>query len=690
MIKFITALIFTSLTLPVHAQLMSQGNPFKGLVLSCKHIYPIQKSYLNRHINYRKLTKNLEAKTVDKFIESLDPSKVYLLKSDVDKIKKDMKNIFAKLDRGECKAIEQARKTYEMRVKERVKFVKAHLSKGFKFDKKTELILDSDKRKFAKKLKDAEAYHKKYLQFQVGNYVSTDEPMKEAKEKVAKNYDRLLKKVNNFRKDDLWTSYLNAFSRSLDPHSSYFSKEMLEDFQISMSLSLEGIGATLSSKDGFTVIEQLVPGGAAFRSSKLKPKDKIIGVAQGKTGAFQNVIEMELRDVVRKIRGKKGTVVRLSVLRKAAKKNERFTVELIRDKINLEEDAASITYIDRNIGGKKVKGKMEGGKNYKVGLINLPSFYADGTKKGRSAAKDIKKLIKEAKKKKVSGLVLDLSQNGGGSLDDAVSIAGLFFKVGNVVKQSSRDPDQGEIELADDDKDVDWTGPLVVLTSKVSASASEIVSGTLKDYKRAIIVGGKKTFGKGTVQSVERLYPGLGALKTTVGMFYTAGGASTQHVGVSADIILPSNYDVAEIGEDTLDFSLPPKKIKPFLTQDAYVRSGKNKWNQVDQALISQLKTKSTKRVNTDKDFQKIIKELDKAKKKSKMIKVSELFEDKDKKEDDKKKDKDKNKKHDPELAKKEKHEKYMKRADIKESLNILFDFIVFENKKMKVSANNN
>ncbi len=678
------------LSLSAHSQLLSR----KGIVLDCKHLSPIQQAYLARHINYRAETKNLESKTVEQFIKKLDPSKVYLLKSDIKKIKKDAKSIFAKIKRRECKVIKDARKLYVKRVTDRIAFVKKHLQKGFKFNKKTELTLDPDKRSFAKNINAAQAYHKKYLQFQIANYVSTGKTVKEAKEKVIKNYDRLLKRINNFRQDDLWTMYLNAYATSLDPHSSYFSKEMLEDFQIQMKLSLEGIGATLSSKDGFTTIEQLVPGGAAFRSGKLQTKDKIIAVGQGKTGAVDNVIEMELRDVVRKIRGKKGTIVRLSILRETGKKAERFIVKLVRDKINLEDDAASITYIDRKVGEKteKVAGKMKKVPIMKkVGLIHLPSFYADGSRKGRTASKDIKKLIKEAKNKNVAGLVLDLSSNGGGSLDDAVKIAGLFFKVGNVVKQSHRDPAHGEIALADEDKAVDYSGPLVVLTSKLSASASEIVSGTLKDYKRALIVGGKKTFGKGSVQSVEQLPTGLGALKTTVGMFFTAGGASTQHIGVAADIVLPSVYDISEIGEDTLDYSLPPKKIKSFLTPEAYVASGKGKWKKVEAPLINKLKEKSKKRVAKSEDFAKILKDLKKAKKKNKVLKVSEILEDKSE-DDEEEKGKDGKKKKpttDPVALKKEKKEKYMKRADIQESLNILFDFIKYDKDGLKITAAN-
>jgi carboxyl-terminal processing protease len=392
------------------------------------------------------------------------------------------------------------------------------------------------------------------------------------------------------------------------------SADNLEDFEIQMRLSLEGIGATLSSQDGFTIIEQLIPGGAAESSGKLKVKDKIIAVAEGKDGEFKNVIEMDLRDVVKMIRGPKGSDVRLKILRKAGKDTSRFELALVRNQIKLEDEAAAITYVDREVGGQKLK----------VGLLNLPSFYADNRQGGPSASTDMKKILGEAVKNKTDAIVLDLSNNGGGSLRDAVDIAGLFFGTGNVVKQSQRDSgDLTEIQydvLRDTDSSVDWSGPLVVLISRISASASEIVSGTLQDYNRAVVVGGDHTFGKGTVQSVEYLPPGLGAIKTTVGMFFTAGGQSTQHRGVDADLVWPSNLSTDEIGEKTLEYSVPPKKINSFLSSTAYVREGKGAWSKVTPDIIKRLKAKSDPRVASSKEFKKVVDEIQKAKKGGKMI----------------------------------------------------------------------
>ena len=226
-----------------------------------------------------------------------------------------------------------------------------------------------------------------------------------------------------------------------------------------MSLSLQGIGATLSSQDGFTVVEDLVPGGPAARSGLIDPQDKIIAVGQD-GGPMENVIEMELREVVKKIRGKKGTKVKLTLLRKKGDGKTRVDINLVRDEIKLEDQAASLLTIDKDVNGRKLK----------IGVVNFPSFYSAGSRGGRSSAADLKKLIAEARTKKIDGLVLDLSNNGGGSLEDAVKVAGLFFAKGNVVKQSSRDDAREEITLADQDATVDWPGPLVVLTSRVSAS----------------------------------------------------------------------------------------------------------------------------------------------------------------------------------------------------------------------------
>ena len=364
----------------------------------------------------------------------------------------------------------------------------------------------------------------------------------------------------------------------------------------------------------------------------------------------------------------------MKILRKTPKGPSNFEVTLIRDKIKLEDEAASLTYLDRELNGQK----------YKIGLLNLPSFYADNRKNGPSAATDMKKLLAEAQTQKADAIVLDLSNNGGGSLRDAVDIAGLFFGVGNVVKQSQRvtsELDQVSYEtLRDTDATVDWPGPLVVLTSRVSASASEIVSGTLQDYKRAVIVGGDHTFGKGTVQSVEYLPPGLGAMKTTVGMFFTSGGQSTQHRGVSADLTFPSAFSNDEIGEKTLDYSLPPKKIHEFLSPTAYVTDGKGAWSQVNKDIIKVLKDKSEPRIAQGEGFKKVRDDIAKFKKRGKMIVVGDLIKDHEK-------DKDPNKKKDVDpaaededeqlnLSRDERKKKYLERADVVEAVNVAADLV--------------
>lgn len=643
------------------------------LELSCVHLYPVQMKYLEKHVNFSKLTKNLETRTIEQFIKRLDGSKLYLLDKDVKEIEKAMAGIYDRARNKDCASLEKANTMFVKRVEERVAYAKKYLGAKFKYEAKTQIQRDPQDRPRPKNLNEANKFHETYMQYQVASYLATDMKIEEAKQQIIRNYERALKRVQEFKKEDLLASYLDSFARALDPHSSYLSADALEDFEIQMRLSLEGIGATLSSQDGFTVIEQLIPGGAADGSGKLKAKDRIIAVAQGKDGAYQNVIEMELRDVVKLIRGPKGSEVRLKILRKNTKEPERFELTLIRDKIKLEDEAAAITYQDREVGGQKLK----------IGLLNLPSFYADNRKNGPSAATDMKKLLADAVKQKADAIVLDLSNNGGGSLRDAVDIAGLFFGVGNVVKQSQRSTpeiDQMNYEtLRDTDATVDWAGPLVVMTSRVSASASEIVSGTLQDYKRGVVVGGDHTFGKGSVQSVEYLPPGLGAIKTTVGMFFTAGGESTQHRGVSGDIVFPSGYSTDEIGEKTLDYSLPPKKIKDFLSSTAYVSEGKGAWLPLNKDVIKNLKEKSLARIAASKDFKKIKADIDKVKKRGKMITVGDLLKDKEK-DPMKKKDPETGEPEDGEntsLSREERKKKYFERADVIEAVNVAGDLVV-------------
>lgn len=663
---FFTAMVFSPVMATADStppSMVKKGN----IALTCPAVDKIEQVFLSQHITYKDVSPALEDRTIEQYIKRLDSAKIYLLTSDIAEIKKLMKGVFVGLQKGDCSALAKVQELFVKRIEERAQFTEKLLtSKSFKYEPKTELVLDPDSRKYAATKAESELFHKKYLQFQLSNYMATGMKLEEAEGQVVRNYQRAAKKIKETASDDIYANYLDSFGRALDPHSSYFSNDYYEDFEITMGLKLQGIGATLSSQDGLTVIEQLIDGGSAKASGQLQVQDKITSVGQFKAGnaepeSLENVIDMDLRDVVRRIRGPKGTKVRLQILRKKTDgSKDTFLVDLVRDEIKLEDEAASLSLVERDVNGEKKK----------VAILNLPSFYADSHRGGRSCATDMKKLVKEAKEKGADALVLDLSNNGGGSLDDAVKIAGLFFKVGNVVKQSSRDPAQGEAILDDRDPAVDWDGPLVVLTSRVSASASEIVSGTLKDYSRAVVVGADHTFGKGSVQSVLPLPPGLGAVKVTVGMFFTPGGFSTQHRGVEADLTLPGQFATDEVGEKSLDYSLPPKQIRPFLSSDAYVATGPGAWKKIEPSIVGQLKNRSKVRVAKNPDFTKITEELKKAKK-GKTVKLSEAQKDSKEKKDEA--DSKKN------MSKEEKLADYLKRADVQEAANVAADLFALQ-----------
>ena len=649
--------------------LVGLSNQSWALELTCKHIAPIQQRFLARHVGFSKLDKNIETRTIERFVKTLDSSKIYFTQDDVNKIKKSLDGVFIKLREKEpdCSALYAARDLMKERVKENILLAQSYLGKNFKFEPKTRITLDAQKRSYAKTKNEKEEYQKRYVQLQVANYIATDLKETEAKDKVIKNYERALKRMNDDKPNDVIVSFLDSYATALDPHSTYWSSDAFEEFEIGIRLSLEGIGATLSSKDGFTVVEQLIPGGSAERSGLVNQKDKIVAVAQGDDGEFEDVIDLELRDVVKKIRGKKGSKVRLKILRKEAEGMKSVIVSLVRDKINIEDETASIDYIDKEINGKIVK----------VGLVNLPTFYADTRAGEKSSASDMKKLMKEARENKVDTMVLDLSSNGGGSLQDAVEIAGLFFREGNVVKQMGRNQNEAEI-LSDKDPMVDYSGPLVVLTSRISASASEIVAGTLQDYRRAVVVGADHTYGKGTIQAVENLPPRLGALKTTIGMYFIPGGNSTQHIGVSSDIPLPSVFTTEEFGEKTQDYSLPPKKISPFLSAEAVVPNGVGAWSLVDKKIIDKLKATSSARVKKDPEFKKIYDDIAKVKKRgdSGAIVLAEFLKDREKSTQEDKEDEGKTYQQ-TKLARKE---RYMKRADVQEAMNIAAELALLQN----------
>ena len=587
------------------------SKPGRGQGLECIHLPQLMDAYFKGHYSHRSLTEQLKSNTVEQLIKSLDPSKMLLLEDDVASLRKSLPQIFSSIQKGDCKVLDDAYGLMVRRVKENEEFVRKFLGKDYVLDDNAEVFLDPEKRKFPKNIEEREKILKGMVHFQVSNYLLTNMKLPQAKEQLIHRYELATKRVQDRLKESSIDGFAEAFALALDPHSSYLSQDNLEDFQIQMQLSLEGIGASLSSEDGFTVIEDTIPGGGAEKCGLLRPKDKIIAVAQ-EGQKPESVMDMDLRDVVKKIRGKKGTKVTLTILRQA-EKTETFDVAIIRDKIDIKDQAAKISYETRK----------QGDKTAKVGVIDLPSFYGGGGKGGRSCSADIRALLEEAKREKVDGIVLNLTRNGGGLLDEAVKISGLFINKGGVV--ATKDVSRSAQVLEDQEEGVVYKGPLVVLISRMSASASEILAGALQDYKRALVVGSDHTFGKGSVQAVVSLPPGLGAMKVTTGMFFIPGGKSTQHSGVNADVVLPPVYALDDLGEKTLDYSLPPQQMEPFVSADGNVSSGPAHWDGVDSKVIPILSARSKERVAKDAKFAEVKKELEEAAKNRGVVKLSEL-----------------------------------------------------------------
>jgi carboxyl-terminal processing protease len=410
--------------------------------------------------------------------------------------------------------------------------------------------------------------------------------------KLARRYQRVLRNLKQFEADEVLEFWLDALGHAYDPHTDYMGKRELEQFAMSMNLRLFGIGATLASEDGYTVIKEIRPGTPAENSKQLKVNDKIVGVAQGKSD-FADVVDEKLSKVVEQIRGPKGSEVRLAVIPAGADSSQRKVISIIRDEIKLEDAEAK---------AKLVEMPLPNGKTRRVGVIDLPSFYANFSVasvqgSGKTTTGDVAQLIKKLTSEGAEGLILDLRRNGGGSLEEAINLTGLFIKSGPVVQVRSFD---GGVKVDEDNDDnIAYDGPLIVLTSRFSASASEIVAAALQDYGRALIVGDISTHGKGTVQTVQELGQYLrsvtnpGAVKTTIRKFYRASGGSTQLKGVTPDIVLPGVNNYAEVGEASLDNALAWDTIEPAPIE---------KVNRVEPYKI-ELEHRSTDRVAHDRNF---------------------------------------------------------------------------------------
>ncbi|WP_172833818.1 carboxy terminal-processing peptidase [Pseudomonas sp. A214] len=496
----------------------------------------------------------------DSYLKLLDPSRSYFLASDIAEFDKWKTQFDDFLKSGDLNAGFIIYKRYLDRVKARLDYTLAELNKGVdKIDFNTKETLQVDRKDAAwlRSTAELDDLWRKRVKDEVLRMKIAGKDSKQIQETLTKRYKNQLARLDQTRAEDIFQAYINTFAMSYDPHTNYLSPDNAENFDINMSLSLEGIGAVLQSDNDQVKIVRLVPAGPADKTKQVAPADKIIGVAQGNK-EMVDVVGWRLDEVVKLIRGPKGSVVRLEVIPASNAPNDQTSkvVAITREAVKLEEQAAK----------KSVLKLKQDGKDYKLGVIEIPAFYLDfkafraGDPNYKSTTRDVKKLLTELQKEKVDGVVIDLRNNGGGSLQEATELTSLFIDKGPTVLVRNAD---GRVDvLEDENPGAFYKGPMALLVNRLSASASEIFAGAMQDYHRALIIGGQ-TFGKGTVQTIQPL--NHGELKLTLAKFYRVSGQSTQHQGVLPDIDYPSIIDTKEIGESALPEAMPWDTIRPAI-----------------------------------------------------------------------------------------------------------------------------
>lgn len=555
-----------------------------------------------QHYRQARLDDQLSGQIFERYLEALDGNRSYLLAADVaefERYRHELDDAIRAADLGP--AFEMFRRV-QQRNRERMARVIALLDEEPDFTLDEEFRFDRSGGPWAASAAELDEFWRQRVKNDALSLVLAGKDWPETREVLAKRYERVLKRIDQVSPDDVFETFMNAYSHVFDPHSSYLSPRTSEEYNIAMSLSYEGIGATLQLVDDYVTIVNLLPGGAAAVSGQVKPNDRITAVGQGREGSLVDVVGWRLDDVVQLIRGPVNTVVRLQVLPAgAAPGAAESLLELTRAKITLESQAAR----------RDVRRTQRGERDVTIGVIDVPSFYQDyqarvaGDGEYRSTTRDVRRLIRELKAEGMDTLVVDLRNNGGGHLSEATSLTGLFIETGPVVQLRET---SGRIEVLDDpEPGVEWDGPLVVLVNRASASASEIFAGAVQDYGRGIVVG-QQTFGKGSVQS---LYPldryalgpraGLGQLTVTIGKYYRVTGDSTQHRGVTPDIELPSPLSASAIGESTRPSALPWDRIRPA---DFSPAAG-------PAAGVDLLARVHQMRADNDPDFQALIADID-------------------------------------------------------------------------------
>ena len=531
--------------------------------------------------NYKKVPLNDSISEVvyNRYVKALDENHNYLLASDLKDFDKYKDALDDDLKNGNLADIFYMFNVYQKRYNDRIKYSLAQLDKNFNFNSNETFTFDRDSLPYAASEDEMNKNWTERVKYDLLNLKLADPDLAKDKETLRKRYESLLSQSNKLNNQDVFQIFMDAFTNAIDPHTNYFNPANAANFNIEMSRSLEGIGATLQSKDEYVTISSIVPGGPADKSKQLSPEDRIVGVAQGKTGEFQNIIGWRIENAIALIRGTKGTVVRLEVLSKGSGTSSRpKVIELVREKIILQDQSAK----------KEIRTYNSNGKIVKIGIISVPAFYIDyndyksGNPNYKSTTRDVKLILDTLKHDNVDGVIIDLRENGGGSLMEAIDLGGLFIKSGPIV-QVRDGRDQIEVDN-DEDPSISYAGPMAVLVDRFSASASEIFAGAMQDYGRALIIG-TQTYGKGTVQNAIDLdrvikpsvlselmakmngkndkavstgsQSKLGQLNLTIAKFYRISGNSTQHKGVTPDVRFPSIIPLDKYGEDTEPSALP-------------------------------------------------------------------------------------------------------------------------------------
>jgi carboxyl-terminal processing protease len=518
----------------------------------------------NYHYKRTRLDDNLSSEIFDHYLELLDPNRIYFLAADVEMFERYRTGMDDALRHSDLLSAYEIFNVYVDRVRQRADYARDRVKQPFDFTIDEFYQFDREGEPWARDTAELDELWRKRVKNDYLRLLLTDKEEDAIVETLTERYDNLERRINELNNEDVFQFFMNAFAQSIEPHTAYLSPRNSENFEISMKLSLEGIGALLGRENEYTLISRIVPGGPADQDGRLQAGDRIVGVGQGNDGKLVDVIGWRIDDVVDQIRGPKDTVVRLEILpEEASVSGPTQVIEIVRNEVKLEEQAAKAEVIEVPVG----QAGSEERETVKIGVIDLPVFYLDFNGRAqnlpdyRSSTRDVERLIGELRDQGVQGIVVDLRNNGGGSLLEATTLTGLFIDKGPVVQVRNS---SGRISLEEDvDPGMAWDGPLAVLVNRYSASASEIFAAAIQDYGRGVVIG-EPTFGKGTVQSLLDLddyapsdKPGMGQLKITMAQFFRVNGGSTQNKGVVPDIRFPSAGDPQEYGERSFENALP-------------------------------------------------------------------------------------------------------------------------------------